>query len=217
MLARVYLLLLLAGAAGAATVEPKPRPRLPAPVITEMKREVAGPATRFRSFDDYLQAEARQPVGLEAVPEIAAARAEKAAGDNKPTATTGSAGTAGRTEASGSADVLVLPKLEITAERLTKLEKQIAALEANQAWEENSARKWSDTRGSVLNSILNPPFFRLGGYTPEGKAAVARQRSELLRWVRVLQISLHDAKTPEEQARIQADIESITGIMRMWE
>jgi len=37
-----------------------------------------------------------------------------------------------------------------------------------------------------------------------------------MRWVRILTISLEEATPPEGKARIQADIDGITGIMRTW-
>ena len=220
MKTRVLLWLLLAATCGAETAEPKPRPRLsPAVVAVEKKRETAqlaveaGTTPSFRSFDDFLQAEARRPVGLDAVPQVSAARSaagvekkELAAKDSPPSP-------AGMEAASG--DVLVLPKMEVNAARLTKLQEQLAALTANQSWEESSAEAW-DHR-TVVDAILNPPFLRLGGYSGSGRAAVARQRVELLRWVKVLQISQEEAKTPADKARIQADIDGIKDIMRMWE
>jgi len=223
MLARSSVLFLLAGTCWAETAVPKPRPRLPPVVVSEVKQEAAQPALdagsapSFRSFGDFLQAKSRRPVGLEAVPEVAAARAEaartaKAGQDAKGSPGSSQAYVAG-------ADVLVLPKIEVTVERLTKLEKELAALEANQSWETSSAEAW-ETRSEtskVVDAILNPSFFRLGGYSAAGRAYTARQRVELLRWVRVLRISLEEAKTPADKARIQADIEGLWDIMRWWE
>jgi len=220
MKTRVLLLLLLAATCGAETAEPKPRPRLsPAVVAEEKQRETAPPAVEagstptFRSFDNFLQAQARRPVGLDAVPEVWAARSAAGA-EKKELAAKESPPLPGRTEAA-SGDVLVLPKMEINAARLTKLKDQLAELTANQSWEESSAEAW-DHR-TVVDAILNPPFLRLGGYSGSRRAAVARQRVELLRWVKVLQISQEEAKTPADKARIQADIDGIKDIMRMWE
>jgi hypothetical protein len=117
----------------------------------------------------------------------------------------------------GSGDILVLPKLEINAERLTKLEARLAALEAQQSWEESSAKAWETrTETSIaMDAILNPPFLK-GSYSASGRAALARQRVEMARWMRILEISLEEAKTPADKARIQADINSLNDITRYW-
>ncbi|HWA28140.1 MAG TPA: hypothetical protein VG734_20990 [Lacunisphaera sp.] len=219
MLARVSMLLLLAGIVGAETVQPKERPRLPAPVVTEIRREAdranaePGAASPFRSFDDFLQAGARRPLGMEAFRETRAAPAGSG-GTGISTAAKDSSSTPARNDAT-SADVLVLPKMEVNAEKISKLKTELAKLEASQSWWSKSAESWENR--TVVDAILNPPFLRLGGYSGEGRAAVARQRVELLRWVKILEISLEEARTPVEKARIQSDIDSIAGIMRMWE
>ena len=216
----VWLLPLAIGWAGAD--EPKARPRLPPPVVSDVKREAAQPAPvvgstpSFRTFDDFLQAEARRPAGLEGVPEVAAARLEAAAAETKAPAAKDSAPTP-RPDATGG-EILVLPKMEVTTEKLTKLKSELAALEANQSWESSSAAAW-ETRSEtslVLDAILNPPFLKLGGYSAGGRAATARQRVELLRWVSILTISFDEAKTPADKARIQADIDGLKEIMRNW-
>lgn len=215
----MWLLPVVIGWAGAT--EPKARPRLTPPMVSEMKREVAQPALdagstpTFRTFDDFLQAAAQRPMGLEAVPEVVAARSETTAGaEQKGTAAKDSSRTPPRADATGG-EVLVLPKMEVTAEKMTKLKAQLAALEANQSWEVSSAEAWEHR--TVVDAILNPPFIKLGGYSGSGRVATARRRVELLNWVRILRISQEEAKTPADKARIQADIDGITGIMRMWE
>ena len=220
MLARTSVLFLLAGICCAGAVEPKARPRLPPTAAREDTREAArkarparesGFTPGFRSFDDFLQAESRRPVGLEAFREIPAARTEAGEADDKGQTSKDTNPSPSRTDP----DILVLPKVEITAERLTKLETQLAALEANQSWETSSAEAW-DHR-TVVDAILNPPFLKLGSYSGSGRAALARKRAGVLDWVRVLTISLEEAKTPADKARIQADIDGLKDIMRMWE
>ena len=117
--------------------------------------------------------------------------------------------------ASPRGDVLVLPKMEITAERLTKLREKLAALEANQSWEGSSAEVWD--KKTAVDALLNPSWLRLGPYSAEASAAAARQRVEMLRWVRILTLSIGEATTAAEKARIQADIDDITGIIRFWQ
>lgn len=209
----LLLLLVVIGCAGAA--EPKARPRLTPPVVSEVKREAAQPALdagsapHFLSFDDFLQAEARRPVGLEAVRETSAARSEAGSTENKGQTSKDSQPTPSRPDP-GGAEVLVLPKVEITAERMTKLEAQLAGIDQQQRGEE----KTSET--TVLDTILNPPFLNLGGGSPNARAAMARRRIEVLRWVTILTISLGEAKTPGDKARIQADIDGLKDITRKW-
>jgi hypothetical protein len=190
---------------------------LPPPVVSEVQRVAVQPAfdagavPSFRSFDDFLQAEARRPRGLDAVRETFVVRSEPGGAEKTGQASRDANPGLLRTDP----EVLVLPKLEITAEKMSKLESQLAALDANQSWETSSAEAW-DHR-TVVDAILNPPFLKLGDYSGAGRAATARRRVELLNWVRILRISQEEAKTPADKARIQADIDGITGIMRMWE
>ena len=218
MRARFTLSLLLAAQCClAGTAEPKARPRLTPPIADQVKMAVVrdpSDTPGFRSFDSYLQTQARRPVGLEAVPEVAAARSEAAEAKKQATAAPDSSPPLVQTDP-GRAEILVLPKVEVTSKRLTELQKELAALEANQAWESRSAEAWENT--TVLGAILNPPFLKLGGYSSSGHAAVARRRVELLTWVKILTISLEEAKTPEEKARIRADIDGIKDIMRNWD
>ena len=127
---------------------------------------------------------------------------------------TGAAAKAAPEAVAVSGDVLVLPKLEITAGRLAKLREKLAGLDANQSWETSSAEAWD--KKTAVDAFLNPSWFRLGPYSAEASAAAARERVEMLRWVRLLTLALWEAKTPEERARIQADIDELTGIMRYW-
>jgi hypothetical protein len=108
------------------------------------------------------------------------------------------------------AEVLVLPKIEVTAKKGTKLEAQLAEIDQQQRSEEKN------TKPTWLDSILNPPFINLGGASWDSRAAIARRRVEVLGWVKLLTFSLHEAKTPEEKARIQADIDGLKEIMRNW-
>ncbi|HWA26870.1 MAG TPA: hypothetical protein VG734_14520 [Lacunisphaera sp.] len=217
MLARFSALILLAGFCCAGAAEPKARPRLTPPVVSEVKGEVtqpaldAGSAPAFRSFDDFLQTEARRSRGLEAVRVSSAVRAEASGAEKTGQASKDANPASPQTDP----DVLVLPKIEITAEKLTKLGEKLAALEAQQSWEERSAETWDHP--TVVDAILNPPLFGLGSYSAGGRAGTARHRVEVARWVRILEISLEEAKTSADKARIQAEIDSIKEIARYWE
>lgn len=211
---RLLLLALLTALAGSAA-EPKERPRLPPSTAANPGRPVAGDvsaAAEGGSFEAFLQAKSRKPAGLEAVPEVAAARAEKVAEKQAAAAKAGTPGTSGpeRTDP----DVLVLPKMEVTAERVTKLKAQLAELESRQALESRIAARAAEP--SWLETILNPPFLRLGSYSSEASAALAKKRTEVLDLVQVLTLALDQAKTPEERARIQADIDGLNEMTRKW-
>lgn len=215
------LLLALLTVIGCGAAEPKERPRLPpAAASTRVRAEPRqGPASREvadatgGSLETFLQAKARRPVGLEAAPEVVAARSDKATAEKQAAAAkVGSPGMKGA-EATDP-DVLVLPKMEVTAERVTKLKAQLAELEDRQALEERIAARAAEP--SVLEAILNPPFLRLGGYSGGASAALAQKRLEVLDWVKLLTLSLDLARTPEDKKRIQAEIDGLNEIMRHW-
>jgi hypothetical protein len=217
MKARSCLWLLPVALGWAGATEPKPRPRLEPTIGSELKRDATQPAPadgRVWSFDDFLQAGARRAVGLDVYrePRATPAKAEDA---EKTSKAAQDLGTPSPEAVTTSGDVLILPKIEITAQRLTKLREKLAALEANQSWESSSAEVWD--KKTAVDAFLNPSWLRLGPYSAEASAAAARQRVEALRWVRLLTLALWEAKTPEDRARIQADIDEITGIMRFWQ
>lgn len=217
---RLLIFALLTVISGAAT-EPRERPRLAPGSIGETARPDGGEARQDRafasdpgdgSFQSFLQARSRRPVGLEAVPEVVAARAEKAVEKQAAATKTGSSGMTG--PETTDREVLVLPKMEVTAEKVTKLKAQLVELEARQATEERIAARAAET--SVLEMILNPPFLRLGGYSSDASAALARKRLEVLGWVKLLTLSLAEARTPEEKRRIQTDIDGLNEMTRQW-
>lgn len=108
-------------------------------------------------------------------------------------------------------EVMILPEMEVTARKETALGVKLAEIDRQQ----RSLAK--DTEPSWLDSLLNPSFFSLGGASANTRAATARRRLEVLGWVRAMTISLEQAKSPEEQARIQADIDGLKEIMRSWQ
>ncbi len=211
---RLLLLALLTAMAGSAA-EPKERPRLPPTATASPGRPASGEtsaAAEGGSFNAFLQAKSRRPAGLEAAPDVVAARAERVAEKQAAAAKPGSPGTTGAETT--DPDVLVLPKMEVTAERVTKLKAQLAALESRQALEDRIAARAAEP--SWLESFLNPPFLRLGSYSSEASAALAKKRTEVLDLVKVLTLALDLAKTPEEKARLQADIDGLNEMTRKW-
>ena len=211
------LLLALLTVIGCGAAKPKERPRLPPVAASSPTRAESGQSPASRevadaaggSWETFLQAKSRRPVGLEAAPEVAAARAEKSAEKQTVAAKAGSPGTA-----TTDPNVLVLPKMEVTAEKITKLKAQLAELEDRQALEERITARAAEP--SWLESFLNPPFLRLGGYSSEASAALAQKRLEVLDWVKLLTLTLDQAKTPEERKRIQNEIDGLNEITRKW-
>ncbi|RXK54969.1 hypothetical protein ESB00_03460 [Oleiharenicola lentus] len=211
---RLLLLALLTVIDGGAA-EPKERPRLPPGATASPGRPASGEASAAAeggSFKAFLQAKDRRPVGLEAAPEVVAARAEQVAEKPAAYAKPGSPGTNG--VGTTDPDVLVLPKMEVTAERVTKLKAQLAELESRQALEDRIAARAAEP--SWLERFLNPPFLRLGGYSSEASAALAKKRTEVLDLVKVLTLALDQAKTPEERIQIQTDIDGLNEMTRHW-
>jgi hypothetical protein len=219
------LLLALLTVVACEGAEPKARPRLAPGVAGDADVRPAGKSEARSdrdaasqasdgSFESYLQARSRRPAGLEAVPAVAASRSQKTGAEKPAAAAKESSPGPARLDSTGAADVLVLPKMEVTAETMTKLRVQLAELEARQAQEERLAAKAAES--SVLDSILNPPWLRLRGYSGQASAALARKRIKVLDWVKLLTFSLEEAKTPEEKKRIQADIDGLNEIMRHW-
>lgn len=213
------LLLALPIAIGCGGAEPRERPRL-APGATGDAPRPDGGAERSvasdadgASFQAFLQARSRRPVGLEAVPAVAAARLEQAEVKKQAVATKAESPGSSGSETSDP-DVLVLPKMEITTEKMKKLKAELAELSARQALEDRIVARAAEP--SWLESFLNPPFLRLGPYSSEASAALARKRLEVLDWVKLLTLSLGEAKTPEDKARIQADIDGLNEMMRKW-
>lgn len=209
------LLLVLLTVTGGSAAEPRERPRLPPSATASPGRPQASEASTASdagSFEAFLQAQSRKPTGLDAVPEVAAARAEKVAEKQAAAAKAGSPGTSG--VETTDPDVLVLPKMEVTAERVTKLKAQLAELESRQALEARIAARAAEP--SWLETILNPPFLRLGGYSSEASAAMAKKRSEVLDLIQLLTLALHEAKTPEEKTRIKNEIDGLNEMTRKW-
>jgi hypothetical protein len=108
-------------------------------------------------------------------------------------------------DAAGS-DVVVLPKIEITAKKSTELDFQLGEMEKREKREEKASES------SLLDSILNPAFF--GGASSGARAREAQRRVEAIDDERILLISLAEAKSAEEKERIKADIDLLKGLVR---
>jgi hypothetical protein len=129
-------------------------------------------------------------------------------------ATTATTGTAPKKEGAEATDpdLLVLPTLEVTAQKLTELEARVHEIDRRQRSEEKAmAPTWVDT-------VLDLPVLRIlfGGHSAESRAATAQARVEVMRWERVLQAARELAKTPEEKAQIDADIRLLGEMTRYW-
>ena len=103
-------------------------------------------------------------------------------------------------------ELVVLPKLEVTEKKRTKLDAHLDEIEKQQRREEEASAP------TVLDSILNPAF--LGGASARARAAGAKRRVEVMDWERLLVILLHEAKSPEEKTRIKNDIDLLKGMIR---
>lgn len=214
MKARLLVSLLLAVTYCAGKAEPRERPRLAPQEAGEKHQEVdAEPrmaqqslfAPRFRSFESYLQAEARRPVGLEAVRENSGNGAARSRDANPAAARKDAAVATG-------AEVLVLPTVEITAKKVPDAMIQLADIESQvRSGEKASEETWLD---SILNPALLPAL--LGGETAKARAARAKRRAEVLGWEKVLLLSFEMENSPAEKARIKADVEMLNTILRSW-
>lgn len=102
--------------------------------------------------------------------------------------------------------VVVLPNVEVTAKKHRELDTQLSEIERRQVHEEEAAVP------TLLDSFLNPGFLR--GSSAKARATAAQHRVEALDWQRILLISLEEAKTPEERARIKSDIALIKGLTK---
>ncbi|HEX2861796.1 MAG TPA: hypothetical protein VHN79_09150 [Lacunisphaera sp.] len=112
-----------------------------------------------------------------------------------------------RAEATGQ-EVLILPTVEVTAKRPHAEAVRVAEIESQlRSGEKASVETW-------LDSVLNPPF--LFGDSAKARAAQARRRGEVLGWQKIMLLSLELEKSPEEKARIEADIRMLNAIMRSW-
>lgn len=129
------------------------------------------------------------------------------------TAATAATGAAPKKEGAEATDpeVLVLPTLEVTAQKLTELEARVHEIDKRQRSEEKAmTATWVD-------EMLDLPVIRLiFGGSAESRAATAKARVEVLRWERVLRAARELAKTPEEKAQIDADIRLLAEMTRYW-
>lgn len=210
MKVRLFVMLLLAALGWAGRAAPRERPRL-APLVvgsgtrvtdTEARLERESAFTpQFRSFQSFLQAEARRPIGLEAGQETTEG------GEASPREPQ-----SGRSRSEGDgpagAEILILPTVEITARKLPAEAVRLADIDSQlRSGEKASEETW-------LDSFLNPAF--LFGETAKVRAARAKRRGEVLGWQKVLLLSLETENSPVEKARIRDDIEMLNTILRSW-
>jgi hypothetical protein len=107
----------------------------------------------------------------------------------------------------GDPEIVALPRIEVTARKATPLDTRLAQLERASRREERASEP------SWLDAILNNPVISIfGGANAKARAAEARSRVEMMDWERILILSLEEKKTPEERARILADIALLKGM-----
>jgi hypothetical protein len=99
-------------------------------------------------------------------------------------------------------EILILPKVEVTAPEITPFEKQLEQLDHEQAWEERS------TKLSWLEALLNGKAFA------NARTERAKARVEIMNWERMLLIALVGAKTDEERAQIRSEIRMFKAMRR---
>lgn len=99
-------------------------------------------------------------------------------------------------------EILVLPKVDVTAPKLTPFEKQLERLDQEQAWEERS------TKLSWLETLLNGKAFS------NARTERAKARVEIMNWERMLHVALLSAKTDAEREQIRAEIRMFKAMRR---
>ena len=102
----------------------------------------------------------------------------------------------------GDPEVFVLPKVEVTAPKLTPFEKKLEELDGAQAWEERG------TKLSWLESLLNGKGFA------NDRVKKAKDRVEIMDLERILFVALVAAKTDEERKPIREQIRALREIRR---
>ena len=102
----------------------------------------------------------------------------------------------------GNPEILMLPKVEVTAPKITPFEKRLEQLDEEQAWEERS------TKLSWLESLLNGKAFA------NARIARAKERVEIMNWERMLLVALLGAKTDEEREQIRGEISMFKAMRR---
>ena len=108
----------------------------------------------------------------------------------------------GKTDHDEDPEVLVLPKVEVTAPKLTPFEKKLEELDQEQAWEERG------TKLSWLEALLNGKGFA------NARVKRAKERVEIMNWERMLLIALVAAKTDEERKQIRDEIKMFKALRR---
>jgi len=99
-------------------------------------------------------------------------------------------------------EVLILPKVEVTAPKVTPFEKKLEELDEETAWEERS------TKLSWLEALLNGKGFA------NARVKRARERVEIMSWERLLLVALVAAKTDEERKKIREEIRMFKAMRR---
>jgi hypothetical protein len=99
-------------------------------------------------------------------------------------------------------ELLVLPKMEVTAPQDHPFEKRLEQLDEEQAWEERN------TKLSWLDTLLNGKGFE------NARTARAKERVEIMNWERMLLVALLGAKTDDERVKIRSEIAMCKALRR---
>lgn len=108
----------------------------------------------------------------------------------------------------GDPEILILPKVQVTAPKISAFERRLEELEKERSRESKS------TTPSGLDLFLNGSRFSLGGSSAYSRAAQAQKRIDIMDWERLLLISLLAAKTPEEEEQIRLEMRMLRGLRR---
>jgi len=105
--------------------------------------------------------------------------------------------------------VVVLPKVVVEAERVTKLKQELAAQDHLMAQEAKY------TEPTVLDGVLNAPIISFfGGSSSTARAAAARHRVEVMGWERMVLIAIAEAKTEKEKEEWRQMLREMHGYRR---
>ena len=207
------LVLLLAASRLSAADTPPPQPAEPAPTPAE-------PVEHHSSISDLVKAKMLQDAKKAPPPKDAKSLPPK--GDKDGTAngtetrsapaTNGTAASAPTTAAKAE-PATVLPKVEVRRERITVLDQKIAEQERD------IAREKKNTKPSEVDTALNGPAASkalsiFGGESSSYRANIAKERVRLMESERDILEAMKSARTKEEKAELQKQLDEIRSMRR---
>jgi hypothetical protein len=209
------LALLLSAARLAAADTPAPAsPAEPAPAAAE-------PAEHHSSISDLVKAkmlqDARKAPAKDAKtppPKKSDKDAAVTGSTSETSASPGAASAPGTTPAAAKAEpATVLPKVEVRRERITVLDQKIAEQERD------IAREKKNTKPTEVDAALNGPAASkalsiFGGESSSYRANVAKERVSLMESERDILEAMKSARTKEEKAELQKQLDEIRAMRR---